>query len=538
MEGKKDSEYCFYFPNANLFLQSLIDVTPVGEYITLAWEIDTKDQKPQYFLIQAVMAREETALTERYRADWVLQDQVWKAPPTYSKPMSVHPLTLRTCSCGGGDEKNDHLKSVIEGPGQILEICSFNPTSILPQIKKELRGEDLDQLAIKGNVNLVENSIELMFLSVYEEKQEAQDRLSFYNQLVENLSHKTPPVSASPLSEFFQQNSWTEKESEHLIQHLKEPSKVMKKRISEVLINRNLCIPTFTYPYMLPEVDTTTFLEEEKETSCYLCEILESNDMTSLKVDAIDRWQRKYEEEEEEQERRKKQVPSKSQHNISDAGYPIFPLAPMILHTIEEVKQQLKKKIPVLSTSQHANESRACPVMSQGSAYLDCELLLPALQHCSRELQLASSLGIYYFNHKDVIFFAEGEMGSIRFLLEQINKEMQEQLLKNSNSLTFTSKVSVLPFYKMNYGPTTPFHIEIPLRQFALFPKLTTTQNQFLNPHYVRLRIKSNWDYIQFSASTSENKIREIFQLIFSYHKLQQACLTTDLSEESANENS
>lgn len=511
------SDYVFRFPHAPSFIQTLIDLNPVGEHVTLAWEWNSETKKPDFFVMQAIMARQECCMTQRYVVNWDNNQM----PPVYDLPMQVKPLMLRACSCTLNEDHDSISGSGADLPSkQILEICTFNVHNFLLLVKKRLKSEILQTLSVKGCINSTKNTIDFYFVPLQDERPIHKEKNLFYQQLSSTLAQSSSSSSSkSPLSAFLRDQNWKEETCQEIKIHFEAEKKPVQAAITEPLINRKLCIPLFIYPYSLLDSKSSRSSESEcnyssSSASCTLCVALQSNNVEPFKLEAMDRWQRRYEEDLSLHSNPEGIDTKHQQQKWSvDPSHPVFPLSPLIVETLQSVQEDLRRSNPLIV-------DRVCPIMKMKQGYFDAEILLPALQQFGRDLQVTSLLGIYAFQSTRMICFAEGEIGTTRFEFESITTSDASPTLHHKT----------LPFLQ-NVSCPAPFHLEIPLRQISLFPKLCQPQSQYCNPPYVHFQVRPNSEYFQLAVKYEQ---REIFQLIFPYSKLQEACLTTDLSEDSA----
>lgn len=523
----EQADYHFIFPYANEFIQTLQEVTCVGEFLTLAWEFEEikggVQLAPKSFLIQSTMAKNECALTYRYGIEIFcshndIRNLQFFSPPIYNPPLSVHPLTLRTCSCSPSPTLSLPVPAL--ECKNIREICTFNPSNWLAQLKKELKDEDLEEFYLLCSVSPKKHKFNLKFINSHKKEREEQEQIKFQNQFMttfdkmESRSTDTDSTGVG-LATFFQSRSSNlERQSQRC------SSSYVKCEIEENLIDRALYPLVFTYPYEIQWTTNPISAGENIKSVpfCPLCEILKRDDVTSIKINTLEHWASKY---------NKQDSSRKDEKDIAN-----FELASIIVQSIKQTATDFRESNP----SYFQIENRQCPrFLIDFAIQFRCQMLLPALLQCCRELQISSPIGICYFDStlQQIVFWAEGEIGVADYKWKNVTKEeMDEELARNpSLAKSWAPKSKTWPLYFIQ--PLTssfPFHIEIPLRQLSFFPKLCTTQNQYQNPKYVELSICSKSNYVEI-RSLKDEKGKEVIELLFPYHQLHKACLTNDLSD-------
>ena len=260
---------------------------------------------------------------------------------------------------------------------------------------------------------------------------------------------------------------------------------------------------------LFPLGNSTTVQEEPSSAaSCFLCTLLSHpqksiNTKLELQREKISRWEKNYVEE--------------KQH---------FPLASFIMDSITNTRVQLELNTQL---PRDLVPSLTCPYFFKEKSFVQCEFLLPAFKQCIRELELLGPFADICFSPHGVFFLGDGSMGINKCGFHALTEDMKAKATSSQPTTTLVnySLPSPLAYYQ-NMKISHLFHIKVPLRQLHLFPKLCSTQNQFANSQYLECSVVPFYDYIQLHAQAES---REIFELLYPYSKLSEACLSSEGEE-------
>ena len=336
----------------------------VSQFVILAWEINLDKN---YFLFQSHMAKQEMCLTERYNVN---KEEIENKTCSWVPKMKVQPLSLRECSCSTVSLKPN--KNTVQA--KIYEIATFNPTSLLIYIKKEIKTHNLTNQLVIGRIFPQQNKIKFLFYSKKEENQDEKEKIEFFN-----CFKQIGNGEKNSFLKFFNENTVPFPN----VGLYKEKLQTLKASYEMLLVNRNLYVPVFIYPYFF--VNQPEY-KSHPEKNCFVCSMIHqpsSSIKFEMQREKISRWETKYIEEKQN-----------------------FPLSPVVVEAIKHTKNQLEKHTQVEGLNQ-----MICPNFSSDSSFISCEFLLPGLKQCLRDLELLSSFADIIFTQGGIYFLCDGNMG-------------------------------------------------------------------------------------------------------------------------------
>ena len=343
-------------------------------------------------------------------------------------------------------------------------------------------------------MTIADARIDFCVLNTTDYKMQVDQATDFLSGFKTALS--TTRGNQTPLNQMFQSSSTSS------LFPYQTTTVVPRPLLSVPLVDRSLYVPHFAFPYSLETKIESGEIDGRASVAsfpCSTCLQLETKDFARFKVIQMERWLQRNAAQKRERG--------------------TYPLDPKIVQTIQEVYRQLQQDVG--HTLPISSEMEPCPALNQ--SLVSCSLLYPLFQRCVRELQLISQRGYFYFHNHKLILFASGEVGSTHYELHQ--PHTSPHLF---GPLDLPTELKVLECYCYNEKIPQPFHMEIPLRQLILFPKLVGADAKFDTPQYIHIQGSGSSHYLQFSTF-QENTKRETIQLIFPYHHLH--CLGKDFGD-------